>query len=267
MKNWTRRLLMLATLTAAGAASAFDHGYADFGRALQAHVHWTANGHSSVVDYAGLKRERALLTAALAELSRVAPTAFEGWSREQQMAFLINAYNGFTLELILSKYPDLKSIRDLGSLLRSPWKQPFFRLLGERRTLDWVEHETLRPRYLDARIHFAVNCASVGCPALRPEPYTAVMLDAQLDDQQRRFLSDRTRNRYNAADGALYLSQIFRWYGDDFAVDGKTLKDWLALQAAELADGEADRQALRRGDFRIEHLSYDWTLNDGRRSP
>ncbi len=256
---------MVATLTtAAGTASAFDHGYADFGRALQAHVHWTANGHSSVVDYAGLKRERAPLTAALAAFSGVAPAEFEGWSREQQMAFLINAYNGFTLELILGKYPDLKSIRDLGSLLRSPWKKPFFQLLGDTRTLDWVEHETLRPRYRDPRIHFAVNCASIGCPALRPEPYVAERLDQQLDDQQRRFLTDRTRNRYNAADGVLYLSQIFRWYGDDFAGSGSTLQGWLSGQAALLADNDADRQKLRSGAFRIEHLSYDWTLNQAR---
>ncbi|MEW6166851.1 MAG: DUF547 domain-containing protein [Pseudomonadota bacterium] len=267
MSNWIRRLLMVISLTAAGPVSAFDHSYAEFGRALQAHVRWTANGHSSVVDYAGLKRDRAPLTAALAEFSAVAPAAFEGWSREQQMAFLINAYNGFTLELILGKYPDLQSIRDLGSLLRSPWKQPFFRLLGERRTLDWIEHETLRPRYRDARIHFAVNCASIGCPALRPEPFVAARLHAQLDDQRRRFLSDRSRNRYNAADGVLYLSQIFRWYGDDFTDQGRTLQDWLASQAALLADNDADAQTLRSGRFRIEHLSYDWRLNTDRRSP
>ncbi len=264
MSNWIRRLLMVATLTAAGTVSAFDHDYADLGRALEAHVHWVANGHTSVVDYAGLKRDRAPLAAALAAFSGVTPAAFERWTRDQQMAFLINAYNGFTLELILRKYPDLKSIRDLGSLLRSPWKQPFFDLLGARRTLDWIEHETLRPRYGDARIHFAVNCASVGCPALRTEPFTAAMLDAQLDDQQRRFLTDRTRNRYNAADGVLYLSQIFRWYGDDFTGPQQTLQDWLIAQAALLTDNAADAESLRRGTFRIEHLSYDWTLNGPR---
>ncbi len=257
---------MIATLTATGTASAFDHGYVDYGRLLDAYVHWTAGGHASVVDYAGLKRERPALQAALDALSQVEQATFDAWSRPQQMAFLINAYNGFTLELILSAYPDLKSIRDLGSLLRSPWKRPFFLLLGERRTLDWVEHDTLRPRYADARIHFAVNCASIGCPALRPEPFVAEQLEQQLDDQQRRFLSDRSRNRYNAADGTLYLSQIFRWYGDDFAEDGNTLRDWLSSNAALLADNEADQQRLRKDAFRIEHLSYDWTLNVDRRA-
>jgi len=261
MMRWFGRLMMLATLTANGVASAFDHGYAGYGRLLDGYVRWTASGHASVVDYDGLRRDRPALTAALAEFSQVAQAEFDGWTRAQQMAFLINAYNGYTLELILSKYPHLKSIRDLGSLLRSPWKQPFFELLGDTRTLDWVEHDTLRPRYRDPRVHFAVNCASTGCPALRPEPYTAEQLDAQLDDQQRRFLSDRTRNRYNPVEGVLYLSQIFRWYGDDFAGNGRTLHDWLSSQAALLADNDADRQKLCSGTFTIEHLSYDWMLN------
>ena len=133
------------------------------------------------------------------------------------------------------------------------------------RSLDWIEHETLRPRYRDPRVHFAVNCASIGCPALRPEPYTAEQLDAQLEDQQRRFLSDRTRNRYSAAGGVLYLSQIFRWYGDDFAGNGRTLQDWLSSQAALLADNDVDRDQLRGGRVRIEHLPYDWALNGERR--
>ncbi len=256
---------MIATLTVAGSVSAFDHGYTAYGGLLSQHVHWIASGHASVVDYDGLRRDRPTLKATLAEFSNVPQSEFDGWTRAQQMAFLINAYNGHTLELILSRYPDMKSIRDLGSLLRSPWKQPFFRLLGETRTLDWVEHDTLRPRYRDPRVHFAVNCASIGCPALRPEPFNAEQLDAQLEDQQRRFLSDRTRNRYNPADGVLYLSQIFRWYGDDFAGNGRTLQDWLSSQATLLADNDADRQKLRSGTFRIEHLSYDWMLNADRR--
>lgn len=265
MKHWIRRLLMIATLTAAGSASALDHSYDSYGRLLGQHVHWVASGHASVVDYDGLRRDRPALTTALADFSKVTQSEFDVWSRAQQMAFLINAYNSFTLELVLAKYPDLKSIRDLGSLLRSPWKQPFFSLLGDTRSLDWVEHDTLRPRYRDPRVHFAVNCASIGCPALRLEPYTAEQLDTQLDDQQRRFLSDRTRNRYNAADGVLYLSQIFRWYGDDFTGNGRTLQDWLSSQAAVLADNDADRHKLRSGDFQIEHLSYDWMLNAQRR--
>ncbi|HJO35124.1 MAG TPA: DUF547 domain-containing protein [Gammaproteobacteria bacterium] len=264
MRKLIWRVLMMSALMTATAASAFDHAYANYDRLLVRHVRWIANGHASVVDYDGLKRQRTELDAVLKSFSVVDRGEFESWSRSEQMAFLINAYNGFTLQLILSRYPDLKSIRDLGSLLRSPWKQTFFTLLGAPRALDWIEHDTLRPRYRDARVHFAVNCASLGCPALRPEPYVAAQLDAQLDDQQRRFLADRTRNRFNAADGVLHLSQIFKWYGEDFTAEGKSLKTWVGRHAEWLADTDADRQRLRGADYRIEHLSYDWMLNAGK---
>lgn len=265
MKRGIGLLCTIATLGISGGAAALDHRYDRYGQVLGRHVHWLVPGHASVVDYDGLLRDRLALAAVLAEFSEVAQSEFEGWTRAQQMAFLINAYNGFTLDLVLDAYPDLTSIRDLGSLLQSPWKQPFFLLLGDTRSLDWIEHETLRPRYRDPRVHFAVNCASIGCPALRPEPYTVEQLDAQLEDQQRRFLSDRTRNRYSAADGVLYLSQIFRWYGDDFAGNGRTLRNWLSSQAALLADNDVDRRRLRGGMILIEHLPYDWALNGERR--
>lgn len=256
---------MTATFLASGAASALDPGYADYGRLLGRHVHWIANGHASAVDYAGLKHERATLQAVLTELSSVSAAQFDGWNRDEQKAFLINAYNAFTLELILSRHPDLESIRDLGTLLRSPWKKPFFRLLGEERHLDWIEHEMLRPRYRDPRVHFAINCASIGCPALRPEAFHADRLDAQLDDQQRRFLADRLRNRFNPADGTLSVSPIFKWFTADFDAASGGLAQWFARNADALADRDAERTRLRERNFRIEFLDYDWSLNDHRR--
>lgn len=111
------------------------------------------------------------------------------------MAFLINAYNAYTVEWILTRYPNLKSIKDLGSFLQSPWQKKFFSLLGEERHLDWIEHEQLPPLYSDPRVHAAVNCASIGRPALRNEAFTATRLEAQLEDGMQRFLADRTRNR------------------------------------------------------------------------
>ncbi len=260
---------MTAMLVTANPATALDDDYTDYGVLLQKHVRWIANGNASAVDYAGLQREQPALNAVLAQLSAVGLVEFSAWNREQQMAFLINAYNAFTLALILTRYPDLQSIRELGSLLRSPWKKSFFTLLGDTRNLDWIEHERLRPEYGDARVHFAINCASVGCPALRPEPFVAARLGEQLDDQQRRFLSDRSRNRFNAADGTLRVSEIFTWFAADFAGNFAnnfankhgTLKDWLAARAELLGDSDADRARIQRGDFRIQHPSYDWTLN------
>ena len=128
-----------------------------------------------------------------------------GLGQGDRLAFLINAYNAFTLKLILIRYPKLESIKDLGSLLRSPWKQRFFTLLGQDQSLDDIEHEIIRKpgAFDDPRIHMAVNCASIGCPMLREEAYVGARLDAQLDDQVIRFLSDRSRNRYSAASQAL----------------------------------------------------------------
>jgi hypothetical protein len=262
MNRWTSLLALLLGLHSA-AALAFDHDYHDYGALLQAHVHWTAEGHHSSVDYAGLKAERAGLQAVLQSWSAVSRKTFDSWSRAQQMAFLINAYNGFTLELILSRYPDLKSIRDLGSLLRSPWKQRFFTLLGEPRHLDWIEHETLRPNYPDARIHFAVNCASIGCPALRPEPFRAATLEAQLDDSTERFLRDRSRNRFDARRGELAVTKLLDWYGADFTVDGQPdPRGWLARHARWLGDTPAERELIAAADFTLRYTDYDWSLND-----
>lgn len=267
-KRWwvpARRLLLAGLMLAiSGPATALDAAYAGYGRLLTQSVQWSADGHASSVDYAQLQQRRAALDAVLAEWSSVGQAEFDGWTRAQQMAFLINAYNGFTLQLILSRYPKLQSIRDLGSVLRSPWKQPFFVLLGQQRTLDWIEHEQLRPRYRDERIHFAINCASVGCPALRPEPYVAAQLDAQLDDQQRRYLGDRRRHRYDAATRTLQVQAIYQWFADDFARNGGSVAAWFAQRADLLSDTESDRVALRRDDVRIEYLDYDWALNDSR---
>ena len=181
------------------------------------------------------------------------------------MVFLINAYNGFTAELILTKYPGLKSIKDLGSLIQSPWKNKFFTLLGEQRYLDWIEHEQLRPKYNDPRVHGAVNCASIGCPALRPDAFTTAKLDAQLTDGMVRFMGDRTRNRYNAQSGKLEVSSIFKWFREDFEKGQRgfsKLEDVFAFYADQLTDDAAGRDKLRAKTVSISFLDYDWSLND-----
>ncbi len=250
----------------AQAATPLDHGYTAWESLLKKHVRWLADNKQSRVDYKGFLADRLTLKKVLAEWSGVTGAAFGAFSREQQMAFLINAYNGFTVELILTKYPDLKSIKDIGSIVQSAWKKKFFRLLDEERHLDWVEHEQLRPKYADPRIHAAVNCASIGCPALRPEAFTAAKLDAQLDDGMTRFMADRTRNRY--ANGRAEVSMIFKWFKEDFEKGHKGIKkmdDLLARYAEQLADAPADREKLKTGGVTITHLDYDWSLNDSAR--
>ena len=246
--------------------SRFDHGYAAWDALLKKHVRWLSDEKQSRVDYQGFAADRPALQQVLAQWSALTPAQFAGFSREQRMAFLINAYNGFTVELILTRYPDLTSIKQLGSLFQSPWKKKFFRLLGEERHLDWIEHEQLRPLYQDWRVHAAVNCASIGCPALRPQAFTAPQLDAQLDDGMKRFMSDRTRNRFN--DGRAEISEIFKWFQEDFQKGHRgvgSIDKLLALYAEQLATKPADIAVPRSSPVRVRYLDYDWSLNDVQR--
>ncbi len=257
---------LLAVSAQLQAAPAFDHGV--WSQLLQQHVYWTSQGHASVVDYRGMRTDKPRLQTYLTALSAVSRQDFDGWSRDAQLAFLINAYNAFTVQLILTQYPDVKSIKDLGSLFQSPWKKAFVSLLGQTRSLDDIEHGLIRGsgRYRDPRVHFAANCASIGCPALRPEAYLPAQLDAQLDDQTRRFLGDRTRNRLG--DGDLIVSPIFKWYREDFGQGfsgDKTLSDFLARYADLLGLSAAQASDLRTGRLVITFDDYDWHLNDDRR--
>ncbi len=206
--------VLLALLVPTGAFAQADAGQAPWDALLKKHVRWLPDNKQTRVDYAGFAKDRAELKKVLDAYSAVPRAEFDAWSQPQRMAFLINAYNAFTVELILTKYPDLKSIKDLGSFVQSPWKKKFFKLLGDERYLDWIEHEQLRPNYADPRVHAAVNCASIGCPALRNEAFTAQKLDAQLDDGMQRFMADRTRNRFK--DGKLEVNSIFKWFREDF---------------------------------------------------
>jgi hypothetical protein len=251
------------------AAQAVDPDHAAWTQLLQRHVVLLRGGQASQVRYAGLAGDRAALKAYLTSLSAVSRSAFDGWSKPAQMAFLINAYNAFTIELILTRYPGLASIKDLGSLFSSPWKPQWIPLLGVRMSLDDIEHGLLRERgrYDDPRIHFAVNCASIGCPMLREEAFTGERLEAQLGQQTQRFLADRTRNRWNPQRGRLEVSKIFDWYGDDFGQCHRgigSLPAFFATHADRLADGADGRARVRSADVDIGFLDYDWALNDVR---
>ena len=269
-----RKLLVnLGALTLAGlavrpaAAQTFDHSHQAWTALLKKHVVLLGGGKASQARYAGFATDSGALQAYTDTLSSVSSAAFNAFSKPQQMAFLINAYNAFTVALILTRYPKLASIRDLGTLLSNPWKPKFIKLLGTEMSLDNIEHDTLRAkgRYDDPRIHFAVNCASIGCPMLREEAFVAERLEAQLDEQGLRFMSDRSRNRF--ADGKLQLSKIFDWYGDDFKQGHKgitSLGAFAARYANQLADAPADRERIKAQGLEIGFLDYDWKLNDAR---
>ncbi|MBW1743706.1 MAG: DUF547 domain-containing protein, partial [Deltaproteobacteria bacterium] len=191
---------------AAWTAEAVDNGlYADL---LKKYV------KDGVVDYQGFQNEEATLDAYLKVLEK---TDAGKLSRNERFAFYINAYNAWTIKLILTGYPGVKSIKDLGSIFKNPWKKKIVRIDGDVLTLDNVEHDILRPRFKDPRIHFAVNCASKSCPPLISEPYRGAVLDEQLDASTRAFLNNQDEN-YLTGD-TLYASKIFKWFNDDFNND------------------------------------------------
>ena len=223
-------------------ADTVDHSL--YGELLQKYV---KNG---VVDYRGFKSEEAKLDQYLGILEKTDTRAL---SRDEQFAFYINAYNAWTIKLILSAYPGIQSIKDLGSLFRSPWKKKIAPIDGEVLTLDNIEHDLLRPRFKDPRIHFAVNCASKGCPPLRSEPYRADALDQQLTEMTEAFVNDPAYNRLEG--NTLYVSSIFKWYSEDFNGD-------IVGFFTEYARGDLkDSLTKRAKGIEVEYLDYDWSLN------
>ncbi len=251
-----------AVAVAATQASAYSHGTWD--ALLERHVEVLDGGKATAVDYSGMAGERKKLQKYLHNLADVSRGQFDALAGNDQLAFLINAYNAWTVELILTGYPDIDSIKDLGSFFQSPWKKEFVDLLGEKRTLDEIEHDLIRGsgRYNEPRIHFAVNCASIGCPALKKEAYRGEMLDAQLEEATTLFLADRSRNRLE--DGTLKVSSIFKWYRQDFETGwrgAETLPQFLALYRQSLGLSDAEAASLVAGDIDIEFLDYDWSLN------
>lgn len=266
MKRLFQWVLAIAAFAVGSAFAQLDPSHKAWDDLLKKHVKYTTNGNASRVDYAGLAKDRAALKAVLDSYSKVTKAEFDAWPKPAQQAFLINAYNAFTVELILTKYPDLKSIRDLGSFVSKPWSKKFFTLFGQETTLDNIEHDMLRKEgvYDDPRVHVAVVCASIGCPMLRNDAFTAANLEASLEDGMKRFLSDRTRNRYNPQSKKLEVSKIFDWYGKDFEKGHKgfaSVKGTMAKYADQLAEAPADRAIVRDQKADISFLDYDWSLN------
>jgi Protein of unknown function, DUF547 len=262
--------LALATASTFSFAQNFDHNHAALTAVLSKHVVLIDGGKASQVNYVSLGKDKAALSTYLTGLSAVTDAEFKAWNKAEKLAFLINAYNGFTLDLILQNYP-VKSIKDIGSVFDDRWNRKFFKLLGQDFSLNKLEHDTVRKPgvYDEPRAHFALNCASIGCPTLREEAYTSEKLDTQLEAQAVRFLSDRSRNRY--ASGKLEVSMIFKWFNTDWesgykGFNGKTAAiktrpEYFARYAKLLADNSTDQQKITDGKAELSFLDYDWRLN------
>lgn len=206
--------------------------------------------HQGEVNYKGLKAEEETLDQYLTVLSRTDPKAL---ARHDQFAFYINAYNAWTIKLILSAYPNIKSIKELGSFFKSPWKKAIATIDGKTLSLDNIEHDILRPTYGDPRVHFVINCASISCPPLASEPYEGQRLQEQLEDATLAFINDKGENYFK--EGTLYVSAIFKWFKADFNND-------IVGFFRQYARGELKKDLSQHTrPIAVEFLDYDWRLN------
>ncbi len=256
--------LSLVFLVSIQTAWPFDHGHALLDELLGDIV--VVQGHQTSVDYTRLKNRPDRLLHYIDQVEAVSEVEFGRWDRDQQLAFLINVYNALTLKLILDHYPGITSIRDLGGLIfSSPWDRKFFRLFGRQASLDHVEHDLIRGNFNEPRIHFAVNCASRGCPPLMPDVYTAGALETQLETATRLFMQDPERNRFDADKKLLEVSSIFKWYRQDFLVAAGSIEAFVAPYITDDAEARKLLKSSATHGFSrisIRFLEYDWALND-----
>lgn len=232
---------------AASRASAADVDHADYAGLLKRHV--DARG---MVDYAAIKRQPADLDRYLSVLASVKLDALDP---QQRLATLINAYNAFTLKLISERYP-IATIKDIPEPER--WKAVRWNLGGTTTSLDAIEHEMIRGKYAEPRIHFALVCAGRGCPPLRAEPYTGARLEAQLDHQMKRtHAADTQWSTYDAAANKLTVTAIYKWFEGDFTQSAANVPAFVARYRPDV------RRAIDAGRVpTVEHAPYDWGLND-----
>ena len=213
--------------------------HAAYSELLQKHVHGVQVDYlawaSDWDDLEGLRNY-------VDELSSLDP---EGWPQFDGMAYWINMYNAITVLLILDHYP-VESIKKIGGA----WKDDRVQVAGEELSLNAIENEILRPMTQDARIHFAINCASVGCPPLRSEAYLADGLEEQLEDSTHRSLQLETQ--LAVVGDTVLLSKIFGWYGEDFEADAGSVEEFI----------QRYREDLPSGDYKTQTMDYDWSLND-----
>lgn len=211
-----------------------------FNDLLQKHV--TKDG---IVDYKSLKNDEAKLDSFISYLEKTSPD--NSWSDNKKRAFWINAYNAYTIKLILENYP-IKSIMNIKKKGKTAWKIPFAKVGGKTYTLDHIEHEILRKKLFDPKIHVGVNCASGSCPKLGNKAFTEENIEAELTQLMKDFVNDATRNKLGKK--KVQISSIFDWFKGDFTKN-ESIVDYLN----KYSDTEIKSNA------KISYLKYDWSLN------
>lgn len=248
----------------------FDHTHQIFTELL------VENVRDGKVNYPGFIEAQSRFDTYLQSFASVGPESLADWSRAEQIAFWINAYNAFTIKAIIDNYPIKpsplaglfhpdNSIRQIAGV----WDRLRFDAAGKKLTLDQIEHEILRVDYEEPRVHFALVCASISCPDLRVEAYRPAALEHQLESQTRNFLADESKGVQRDGD-EIHISQIFKWFPEDFAGSASrdAFDDYSRSEAGVLgfilahAPDAPVKSLLQSGEFELQYLGYDWSLNE-----
>lgn len=235
-------LLFFSSLFAKNIEKPIPNVHEGWNMLLETHV-----DNIGMVDYVGFKKSTTQLNSYLKEIESTYLSTYNKWNKNHKLAFWINIYNAYTVKLILDHYP-IKSIKDITKDGKDAWNIPFIKLGNKTYTLNQIENDIIRKQFNEPRIHFAVNCASIGCPPLRNEAFMADKLDQQLQEQTKKFVNDNSRNILST--NSIKISKIFEWYNEDFTKDG-SLTDFLNKYALTPINNDAS----------IRYLDYDWGLN------
>lgn len=227
-------------------AFSFDHEYAVWTKVLEKNTK-KIDGQV-LVDYKQLKKTPEKLNQFLNNLESLPKKKFYKFSKKEQLAFWINAYNAYTIKIVIENYP-IKSIKDIGSIFSSTWSKRFISLFGEKMSLDGIEHKTIREQFEEPRIHFALNCASIGCPSLYQKAFIPSKLESQLVEVTNSFMKNKRKNYRRA--NVYYISKIFDWYGEDF--------DKYTMGVQNFINKYLDQ--VKTKNVKIKYLDYDWNLN------
>ncbi len=239
--------------------SAKPFNYQSYASILKEYVN-----RQGLVDYEKLNRNRQQLDQFNEAIGAVTSSQYNSWTENEKIAFLINAYNAFTLAGIIDNYPT-KSIRNIPGI----WRIRRFDFVGEKVTLDHIEHQILRQEFNQPGIHVALVCAAKSCPLLRREAYRGDKLISQLDDQARKFVANSQNFRIDRQENTVYLSSIFKWFGEDFEksygknqqLQGLSQKEKSVVNyISQYVDDEA-KKFLETGEYQVKYLDYDWSLN------
>ena len=202
------------------------------------------------VNYDGFKKDEKLLDEYLTILSKTDAKSLSG---NKRFSFYINTYNAFTIKLVLTKFPGINSIKEIGNFFSNPWNKKFILLQGRSVSLDHIEHDILRPEFKDPRVHFAINCASKSCPPLLNQPFENNILDNQLDDQVKKFINDPKNTFFKG--NTLFISKIFKWFKKDFSDNPiMFIKQYASRELKE-------KLVQQKKNITLKYLDYNWSLN------